>query len=248
MEVGVFGLGRFGAFWAELLSKKMSIKAYNRSDRPTPPGIQRCTLDELGKCDIIFLCSAISSMDVITKELSPHLKEGALVADTCSVKVLPQQIMENNLPGFCSIMGTHPMFGPDSAANGVKNLPMVLSPVRISDEELLFWKNFFSSMEMLVLTMSAEEHDKEAAYTQGVTHFIGRMLSELKLKDSSIATKGYKTLQEIVRQTCNDPRQLFLDLQSYNPYTATMREELEIVMNKMMKQFDAIKTQGDDLG
>ena len=38
---------------------------------------------------------------------------------------------------------------------------------------------------------------------------------------------GYNKLLEIVEQTCNDPWQLFLDLQRYNPHTREMRARLE---------------------
>jgi prephenate dehydrogenase len=77
-----------------------------------------------------------------------------------------------------------------------------------------------------VLKITPEEHDKIGAYTQGVTHFIGRVLSRLNLEPHSMGTKGYHALLEIMQQTCNDPFQLFLDLQNYNPYTSVMRDEL----------------------
>ncbi len=65
--------------------------------------------------------------------------------------------------------------------------------------------------------MTPDEHDREAAFTQGVAHYIGRVLSDLGIQRSPIGTVGYNKLLEIVEQTCNDPWQLFLDLQRYNP-------------------------------
>ena len=53
------------------------------------------------------------------------------------------------------------------------------------------------------------------------------MLSDLGVKRSPIGTVGYNKLLEIVEQTCNDPLQLFLDLQRYNPHTRKMRTRLE---------------------
>ena len=44
--------------------------------------------------------------------------------------------MERLLPATASILGTHPMFGPDSARGGVAGLPMILCPVRIAAREL----------------------------------------------------------------------------------------------------------------
>ena len=37
MRIGIYGLGRFGAFFAGLLSSKVEIQAYSRNpDRPAP--------------------------------------------------------------------------------------------------------------------------------------------------------------------------------------------------------------------
>lgn len=245
MEIGVYGLGRFGAFWAQLLSNKFKVKAYNRSDRPTPDGVERVGLEELCDCSYIFLCTAISSIEEVCLQLAPYLKKAVTLVDTCSVKVAPLASMEKVLPDHVSILGTHPMFGPDSAAQGIKDLPIVLSPVRISPEGRDFWAQSFSEMGLRVLAMTPQEHDREAAYTQGITHFIGRLLNELELQESPMATKGYNALLEIVRQTCNDPWQLFLDLQSYNPYTAEMRTRFEEVLGHMVDQFDAMEPKGD---
>jgi prephenate dehydrogenase len=76
---------------------------------------------------------------------------------------------------------------------------------------------------MDVIEMTPDEHDHQAAYTQGVTHFVGRVLQRLDLKECRIGTLGYHKLLEIVEQTCNDPLQLFHDLQRYNSYTGEMR-------------------------
>jgi len=126
------------------------------------------------------------------------------------------------------------MFGPDSGRNGVQDLPLVFIPVRDMGDRVDIWRNIFLEMGMKVIEISADMHDKDAAFTQGVTHFIGRVLNELHLKESEISTKGYKSLLSIVEQTCNDPLQLFRDLQHYNPYTHNMRQELNESLNKTM--------------
>ena len=158
--------------------------------------------------------------------------------DTCSVKTYPVGLMEKYLPATASILGTHPMFGPDSAAAGVAGLPMILCPVRISARDQESWRSFFSALGLAVTVMSADDHDREAAFTQGVAHYIGRVLSDLGVRKSPIGTVGYNKLLEIVQQTCNDPWQLFLDLQRYNPHTREMRERLEKSLRAVMAAID----------
>jgi prephenate dehydrogenase len=88
--------------------------------------------------------------------------------------------------------------------------------------------------------MTPDEHDKMVAYSQGITHYIGRVLSDLNLKPTLINTLGYQKLLEIMQQTCNDSWQLFIDLQKYNPYTKNMRIDLQRSIERIYKSL------GDD--
>ena len=235
MKIGVYGLGRFGVFWGSQLSKIGAVYGYSRNRKNNlPDSILQVGYEKLLDCDVIVLCVAISAMEDVLKKLSTDIKKNCLVMDTCSVKVHPVYLMDKYLPAHVSIIGTHPMFGPDSGKNGIRGLPLVLSPVRNSMEVFKEWRTRFIGMGTRVIEMTADEHDREAAFTQGITHFIGRVLKELELKQSSIGTLGYTKLLEIIEQTCNDPEQLFFDLQRYNPYTNEMRGRLfEAVTSRM---------------
>lgn len=239
MIVGVYGLGRFGAFWAELLSRWCEVRAFSRDpSRRAPAGVRRVSEEELAGLPVVFLCVAISAMEEVLLRLAGRLAPATLVMDTCSVKTYPVGLMERILPPQVSILGTHPMFGPDSGGAGVQGLPMILCPSRIASAELDRWKAFFSAMGLAVSVMTPGAHDEEAAFTQGVTHYVGRVLKELGVRPSAIATVGYRRLLEIVEQTCNDPWQLFLDLQRYNPSTRGMRERLARAIETVMSAID----------
>lgn len=236
MRVGIYGLGRFGAFWGDQLAKVTEVVGYSRNpNRPCPPSITRVTEDEVLSSDVIVICVAISAMDTFLKHIKDRVKPGTVIMDTCSVKVHPVELMKSYLPEDVEIIGTHPMFGPDSGKNGVAGLPIVISDVRSKKETYNYWVETFNSMNLSVIEMTAEEHDREAAYTQGITHFIGRTLADLHLKGSSMSTTGYDSLLEIIKQTCNDEYQLFVDLQKYNNFTSEMRKDLKHSLNKILK-------------
>lgn len=242
MLVGIYGLGRFGAYWASQLARKFEVTAWSRNlDRPCPPEVRRVDEDEILSVDVLILCVAISAMEEVLERIAPRLKGGTLVMDTCSVKVHPAQAMMRILPEDVDILATHPMFGPDSGKNGLKGLPLVFSPLRMRGDSASRWRDNFRSLGLQVIDMTPDEHDREAAYTQGITHFIGRVLGCLNLSPSEIATAGYRGLLDIVTQTCNDPWKLFLDLQSYNHYTVQMRDELHGAIGGMMEQFNSIE-------
>jgi prephenate dehydrogenase len=236
MKVGVYGLGRFGTFWAQQLSKHLDVVGYNRSKKELKlKGVEIVSLEQLLQCDVIFLCVAISSLQEVLLSIKDGLKNGSTIIDTCSVKVYPSHLMSTILPTDISLIATHPMFGPDSGKNGVKGLPLVYHPLRCSTEVSDFWSSIFKTMELQVIQMSPEQHDQEAAYSQGVTHFVGRMLNELSLQPTQLATVGYQNLMNIVEQTCNDPLQLFYDLQRYNPYASDMHQQLKKAIDTILE-------------
>jgi prephenate dehydrogenase len=238
-KVAVYGLGRFGRFWARLLAERREVIAYSRSpERPTPPGVRRVGEEEALAAPVVFFCVAISAFEEVIRRSAPQLSADAVVFDTCSVKVHPATVMERWLPLGVEIIASHPMFGPDSGMHGVTGLPLIMCPVRVSQGVVDDWREFFSDVGLRVTTMTPDEHDREAAFTQGVTHYIGRILADMSLKSSDIGTLGYTKLLEIIEQTCNDPWQLFLDLQRYNPHTRPMRERLSRSIRRIMDSLD----------
>jgi len=240
MLVGVYGLGRFGSFFAELLSHSCDVVAASRNrGHPMPKGVRAVSEDEIWSVPNLVLCVAISAMEEVLSRFAGRIPPGTLVMDTCSVKMHPIRLMEGALAPEVGILGTHPMFGPDSARQGTRGLPMILCPSRVSPERLGEWKGLFCSMGLSVSVMTPEAHDKEAAFTQGVAHYIGRVLKDLGIQQSAIATVGFRKLLEIVEQTCNDPWQLFLDLQRYNPYTKEMRLRLKKSLDTVMNAIDS---------
>ncbi len=246
MRIGVYGLGRFGYFWAGLLSRYFEVWGYSRSSsRKTPPGVKRSSEDEILECEVIFFAVSISSFKGVLQRVRDRIKPGRLVIDTCSVKVFPAKWMESILPEGVKIIASHPMFGPDSASSGLVGLPMILWPLRDSEREFEYWRSFFEEIGLKVFKMEPHAHDREAAFTQGITHYLGRVIADLGLKESPIGTLGYKKLLEIMTQTCNDPWQLFIDLQRYNPYTSEMRARLHASIDKIMAQLDAIEIPGE---
>ena len=239
MRVGVYGLGRFGFFWAKCLGEHHEVLGYSRNpERTVPSNVRRVSEDELLTCDALFLCVSISAMEKVVGSIGARIKKGTVVLDTCSVKLHPVDVMQRSLPEGVEIIGTHPMFGPDSGKDGVTGLPLVFCPVRARAEVSKYWKRQFVQMGLRVHELSAEDHDREAAFTQGITHFMGRVLDDLHLKPSLIGTKGYEKLLEIIEQTCHDPYQLFVDLQRYNPYTEEMRAALTGSLQKMQAQLE----------
>ncbi|NNK93823.1 MAG: prephenate dehydrogenase/arogenate dehydrogenase family protein [Desulfobacterales bacterium] len=227
--ISVYGYGRFGKLWADILAQNFRVKVFSRrglTQKEVSPGIEIVNEKELFDCDALFFCVAISAYREVLKKSIPYAKKNTVFFDTCSVKVFPASWMTELLPAGCRIIATHPMFGPDSYLRADRGLPMVMCNITADPETFDNWVNYFSSKSLQVEVMTVQMHDEMTAYSQGITHYVGRLLADLELAPTRTDTLGYEMLLKVMGQTCNDSWQLFLDLQSYNPYTQKMREDL----------------------
>ncbi len=225
--MGIVGFGRFGRFAASHLRNYFDLSVYDSDNRLTEAremGIPIEPLEEVAKSCIVLLCIPISKMRPVLMEMVPHLLKNSLVADTCSVKCYPVSLMKTILPPHVQVIGTHPLFGPDSAAKGLQGKKIVLCPVRTRN--LSIAESFLNRLGLNVLISSPENHDRLMASTQAIVQFLGRAFLELGLGRQDIATPGYETLISILDVVQNDTWELFRDLQTFNQFAKETREGL----------------------
>ena len=222
-KVSIIGFGRFGAMLHSLLSKGFEVDVYDKNPIDNSE-VNEVSFEEVLKNDTIFIAVPIRDFEDLVINISSKIQSGKTIIDVCSVKVFPKQVMIDNLPVETDIIATHPLFGPDSLKDS--GSVMTMEAVRDSSERYNFWKNYFESQNITIEEISAEEHDMMAARSQGLTHFVGRVIDDFGTNQTRIDTEGYKALHKLVSQTCNDTWDLFEDIQNYNPYTEKMISEL----------------------
>jgi prephenate dehydrogenase len=243
-KVAIIGFGRFGRLLAEILAPDFEVLVHGRRAIELPAGARyrAVSLDEALAADAIFYAVPISSFEEVLRAHLPRLlsqKAPPLILDVLSVKLHPKRVLEALLPPHVEAILSHPMFGPDSvSALGLAGLPVVLDRFRASAETYDFWRRYFERKQLRVIELDADQHDRLAAYSQGVAHFIGRVLDELRIHATPIDTVGARKLLEIREQTCHDTWELFTDLQTKNPYTLDMRVALgravDTVYNRLL--------------
>lgn len=234
--VSVYGYGRFGKFWADILAEDFHVKVFSRSGlqpEQVSSGIEISDEQGIFDCDAIFFCVSIRSLEEVLIKSRSHYKKDTVFFDTCSVKTLPSAWMIEHLPEHSHIIATHPMFGPDSYRQSTRKLPMVMCNIRTHGEVFSEWVRYFTSKSLQVELMPPDKHDRMTAHSQGITHYVGRVLADLQLNPTPIDTHGYQLLLQIIDQTCNDSRQLFLDLQNFNPYADDMLSELNASIERI---------------
>lgn len=241
MKIGLIGFGRLGKLAAHYLGQDCDLLVYDQSENYeglNPRRAQPACLAEVCQAPIVILAVPISALENLLKTISGLLvNDKTLVIDVCSVKVRPVEQMMALLPEHVQILGTHPMFGPDSAAKTVFGSKIVLCPQRIEANLLHNIRGYLETHGLKVIEVDPHEHDRQMSSSLLMTHMIGRTLMQLKARELEIDTKGYRRLMKILEVVENDSWQLFKDMNDYNPYASEMREDfvnaLQTVIEKV---------------
>lgn len=225
-SLGLVGFGQFGQLAASLLKNHFDILVTDVAAavraRAEAAGVAFGALEDVASCDVVVVAVPIVVMREVFAAIAPHLRPGALVVDVGSVKMLPAQWMVELLPKHVDLVATHPLFGPQSAKAGLEGLRFVVCPIRGERHERV--AAFGRALGLTVTVTSAEEHDREMAYVQALTHLIGRSLVSLGIPDEQLKTASYQHLLELCSLIGADTFELFAAIQTQNPYAAEVVE------------------------
>ena len=121
--------------------------------------------------DLIIPAVPISEFESVIKQLSPLLKPGSIVADVCSVKEHPAEIMQKYLPAHTSILATHPMFGPDSASDSFFGRKLVLCPIRLEETRYQNIKRYLQEQGLTLIETTPAHHDEISDLSLGAFYW-----------------------------------------------------------------------------
>lgn len=207
------------------LNPAVELKVYDSDERATACLPEAGGFEEVASSDIVILSVPISEMPAVCRELLPYIREGQVFVDTCSVKTKPLAMMEELFPEGVQIMGTHPLFGPDSGKDGIAGFKIVVCPVRIEEQLYQEVIEFLQELDLVVVESTPEEHDRQIAQTQAIFHLIAQAMKELGWGVKVISTPGPDTFYRLVKTVQQDTSQLFQDMAKENPYAAEYRKK-----------------------
>lgn len=224
--LGLVGFGQFGQLAARTLKAHFDVLvtdvAPDAAAQARDLGVAFGSLDDAAVREVVIVAVPVSSMKAVFEALAPRLRAGALVIDVGSVKMLPAQWMTEILPAHVDLVATHPLFGPQSARTSLRGLRFVVCPIRGARHEKV--AAFGRSLGLTVTVATPEEHDREMAYVQALTHLIGRSLVNLGIPDEQLKTVSYQHLLELCSLIGADTFELFTAIQTQNPFAAEVVE------------------------
>lgn len=168
------------------------------------------SLEEIGSCDLIFLCTPVQQNIAYLEQLKPVLKEGAIVTDVGSVKSDIHEAAIRLGMEHCFI-GGHPMTGSEKTgyANAtaylLENAYYIITPTSQSPaDKVTEFTKLIRSLGAITLVLDYKAHDHATATISHLPHIVAASLVNLvqKLDDEketmkTIAAGGFKDITRI---------------------------------------------------
>jgi prephenate dehydrogenase len=207
------------------LRGRVNLHVFDKNTERLGEIAEASSLDKVLGSQLIILAVPISAVRATCAEIAGRLQAGQIVVDTCSVKARPVSWMLEMLPESVDVLGTHPLFGPDSGKEGIAGLKIALCPVRIASEKYAAICGFLRSLELVLVEATPEEHDRQIALSQAVFHLIAQAMRRLDWGVQHISTPGPDSFYRLVKTVQRDTDQLFLDMECENPFAAECRRQ-----------------------
>jgi len=245
-QVSIIGFVNFGKLAARhLILAGMNVSVadnLDKSEEAEEIGARFASLEEACENKIIILAVPMENLEKTLEKIKDKLQEGTLVIDVCSLKIFACEIMNRILPENIEIIGTHPLFGPQSAPKSIEGMRIALVNVRAKTETFERVINFCEKLRLKTIITTAEEHDKQMAVSQALTHFIGQTCKNAGIKRVELSTKTFDELMDIVEVIKNDTPALFENMQTMNPFAKEARERFIEACEELNKNLNIRKT------
>jgi cyclohexadieny/prephenate dehydrogenase len=189
-RVALVGVGLIGSSMAHGI-RRAGLAGHVSGYAHTPEIVERARKigivdsmhDDLASCvkdaDLVVLAAPVGAFADIAKAIAPHLKPGAIVSDTGSVKGVMFRDVAPHLPKGTHLIPAHPIAGTEQSGPeaGFPELFdgrwCILTPAADADATAVeklkaFWEKLGSQVEV----MDAKHHDLVLAITSHLPHLI----------------------------------------------------------------------------
>ncbi len=227
-KIALIGIGLIGSSLARVIRQKKLADHIAISTR-TGTTLERARELDLGdsyttdnskaveNADLVIVSVPVGASGYVAKEISQHLKPGALVTDVGSTKASVIRQMKPELPDTVHFIPGHPIAGtefsgPDAGfADLFINRWCILTPLpNTNDEALEKLTQFWQACGAKVDQMDPEHHDLVLAITSHLPHLIAYNIvgtaSDLeKVTNSEVIAYSASGFRDFTRLASSDP-------------------------------------------
>lgn len=219
--IGFVGFGSLGSMLGRGFSNKYNIIYYDPNVNGTQNDYKRVDSLKLlaKKSDIIIIATPASEFNKVISELVLYDIKDKLIIDVLSTKVLASRVYKDNRAHIANILSLHPLFGPPSNNNFVKDMRIVVCQNNGSRAKE-FCNVLKNDYNFKLITKTAEEHDKHMALHHAVPFVLAHVLANMQFNknagDLTIPTE--EKLRRIVEIASNESEDLYRSVVLANPY------------------------------
>ncbi len=197
--------------------------------------------------DVIVLAAPVLAIQHWMKQIAPGLRDGQLVTDVGSTKVVICELAERLMPG--SFLPGHPMAGKESGGAALaeaglfRGATWLFTPLHETTKLELMWRDWVAKFGANVLDLPAEQHDRVCAWVshmpQMVSTAIAAMLEEAFGDSPELRAIGGRALREMTRLGAS-PYSMWRDIAHTNE--APIAETLQSLEQRLQHMRENLKT------
>lgn len=202
--------GRMGGLFCARL--KAAGRTVTGLDRPLEDSSMAGLLP---RQDLVLLAVPAPALEEVLQRCAGSLPHFAVLADICSVKVLPMNLMLKYHPG--PVVGTHPLFGPEPESE----VRVAVIPGRDA-QALDAVASLLGEMGFTPFRTTAETHDRAMAAVQGLNFVTTCAYLSALAEDPGIEaflTPSFARRLDAARKMLTEDASMFTDLFEANPYS-----------------------------
>lgn len=240
-RVGIIGFGAMGQLMAEKMFDGCEVVAHDPNITEKQIGdVPLVDFDTALDVDATVLAVPAPSLHEVARNIAKSgvlEKANPLLVDICSVKTFPEVVFNYRLENHQEVLLSHPLFGPESAANSLQGHRVIVTEAK--GDKAAELQERWKALGLNIIEMTANEHDREMAAIQAVPFIFGRLATRLELHDSvtlqtpsRLAVRKLEWLDEIQSQ------ELFETITRFNPFVVGLLQELEAEVHALRRPND----------
>ncbi len=181
-------------------------------------------------CDVAVIAVTINVTPDVIRQVGPQLRPGSLLMDITSIKGPAMKAMDEAVGSNVSVLGTHPMFGPDALSFLGQTCVLIPSQSHPSEQWLKWWLDLLEQEHALHIISTAEEHDQMMLAVQVLLHYVlicfGATLPKIGVNLNQVnkfKSPLYEIMVGLISRILSQPPETYYWIQK-NPYGEKIRD------------------------
>lgn len=214
----------------KMLPTKEIVAVDPRIAAPPLAHVTMTDIDTVAQSDAVIVAVPARHLERAVSDVTREMPDTTLLVDISSVKIFPGQVFNRFWPSDRNdSLLCHPLFGPQSAANRLEGLDLIVTEQSGDKAEELL--RLWGRLGLNIARLSADEHDRQMAEVHAKTFILGRLAHAAGDTPSQFNPPSHKAIEMLEALDAAHSPELFEAIVHFNPHArglfAAMHAELD---------------------